>query len=118
MKTGTSIILLLYLSIGILHGQQTDADKGLPGKLMQDYFSAAQEYALIYNGKEYSRYEKQTTNHPYLVNAEFEEGTISSGKTLYPASHEVGFIRDELVLQSPKSFILSLPKKTESIISY
>ena len=55
MKTGTSIILLLYLSIGILHGQQTDADKGLPGKLMQDYFSAAQEYALIYNGKEYSR---------------------------------------------------------------
>lgn len=27
MKTGTSIILLLYLSIGILHGQQTDADK-------------------------------------------------------------------------------------------
>lgn len=50
MKTGTSIILLLYLSIGILHGQQTDADKGLPGKLMQDYFSAAQEYALIYNG--------------------------------------------------------------------
>mgnify|MGYP007050351010 FL=1 len=53
MKTGTSIILLLYLSIGILHGQQTDADKGLPGKLMQDYFSAAQEYALIYNGKEY-----------------------------------------------------------------
>ena len=43
MKTGTSIILLLYLSIGILHGQQTDADKGLPGKLMQDYFSAAQE---------------------------------------------------------------------------
>ena len=103
MKTGTSIILLLYLSIGILHGQQTDADKGLPGKLMQDYFSAAQEYALIYNGKEYSRYEKQTTNHPYLVNAEFEEGTISSGKTLYPRLlMKLDLFRDELVLQSPK----------------
>lgn len=103
MKTGTSIILLLYLSIGILHGQQTDADKGLPGKLMQDYFSAAQEYALIYNGKEYSRYEKQTTNHPYLVNAEFEEGTISSGKTLYPGLlMKLDLFRDELVLQSPK----------------
>lgn len=102
MKTGTSIILLLYLSIGMLHGQQTDTNKGLPGKLVQDYFSVVQEYALVYNGKEYSRYEKQTTNHPYLVNAGFEEGTISFGGTVYPRLlMKLDLFRDELVLQSP-----------------
>ena len=75
--------------------------------------------ALIYNGKEYSRYEKQTTNHPYLVNAEFEEGTISSGKTLYPRLlMKLDLFRDELVLQSPKKLYPVVAEKDQSIISY
>lgn len=70
--------------------------------MVQDYFSAVQEYALVYNGKEYQRYEKQTTNHPYLVNADFKSGAIGFGGTIYPrVLMKLDLFRDELVLQSP-----------------
>lgn len=111
MKAGTSVILL-YLSIGMLHAQQTGTNKELPGKLVQDYFSVAQEYALIYNGKEYLRYEKETTNHPYLLYAEFKEGTISYGGIVYPqVPMKLDLFRDELVLQSPNKLYPVIAEK-------
>lgn len=101
MKTET-IIILLSLSIGILQAQQTDSPLGLPDRLVQGYCSVVQEYAIIFNGKEYSRYEKQTTNHPYLASSEFKEGTINYGGTVYPhVQMKLDLYRDELVLQSP-----------------
>lgn len=103
MKTGI-YIGLLYLSTGMLHAQHPGGNTGLPDKDVRDYLSVTQEYALIYNGKEYVPYEKQTTNHPYLKDNAFTEGTVCYGGTVYPGvSMKLDLYRDELVLQSPNT---------------
>lgn len=112
METKTFIILS-FLSTGMLHAQQNDVPPEAQSGLVNHYFSVAQEHALIYNGKKYSRYERQTTNHPYLTDNEFREGEVCYKGTVYPdIQMKLDLFRDELVVQSPNTLYPVVAEKT------
>lgn len=95
-------ILLLSLSAGSAYSQQVrinSASSEMPEKI---YLSTANEYAILFNGKEYNRYTRQTENHPYLVQKDFTDGEISFGGIYYPHVQMVlDLYKDELIVQAP-----------------
>lgn len=101
MKKGI-FILLLSLSTGSIYSQQARINSASSEMPKEQYLSTANEYAILFNGKEYNRYTKQTKNHPYLVQKDFADGEISFGGIYYPhVQMLLDLYKDELIVQAP-----------------
>lgn len=96
MKKELFIFLLLFLASSA-YAQQNTANQ----LLVRQYLSTAKEFAILYNGKEYTRNPKPTLNHPYLKQSDFGEGVVSFGGTVYPhVPILLDLYKDELVIQA------------------
>lgn len=96
------LILLLFISSEWLFAQQMDVSQKAPDTLVQSYFSGVQEHALIFNGKEYTRYGRQTTNHPYFIQEEFKDGSVCYDGIVYPqVKMRLDLYRNELTVIAP-----------------
>lgn len=80
---------------------------------IRSYLNAANNYALIYTGKEEPRYKVKILNHPYLDTEEFREGALQlDGKLYLDVMMRLNQDLEELVVLSPnRSFSVLVPKE-------
>jgi len=94
--------LLLYLAFwsGCLLAQNIERQQMIDNAAIE-YLRNAGNQSTLYYGKVQDGYPR-TTNHPYLINAQYTKARLSYNQIIYPESLlRLDWSRDELVVQSP-----------------
>jgi hypothetical protein len=96
------IILIFFLSGGILCAQESDIAKALPNDLVQNYLSVTKEYAALFNGKIEMPFDnRQFVNHAYLGTDQYVQGTLCYNDVIYrDIFMRLDLFRDELTVYS------------------
>lgn len=94
-------LIVLFLLLPLASQSQQLISVSPPDLLATRYLQQAQQYALVFNGREHEKYPIHIENHPWLVNPEFTRGTLVYRGIVYPnLAMKVDLYRNELVISS------------------
>ena len=100
-KTGFAAFLLIFCS-GFLWSQDQRMARIPSGDAIQQYLSEAKEYAVLFNGKIETPYEKPFANHPYLATNQYVQGALCYNGVVYQdVFMRLDLFRDELTVFFP-----------------
>ena len=107
------LLFIIFLSGGMLRAQENPIAQVPPDNLIQAYLSQAGSYAVLYNGKTPTPYDRRFENHPYFVTDKFTTGTLSYNHVIYKdILMRLDLYMNELAVFFPgKTYLITLEKE-------
>lgn len=106
MKIYLLSLVCIFITGQVFAQSENKTTSKPPPNAVDEYLWAAENWAVLYNGRQQSLYPSHMANHPYLIEEDYYQGVISYDGIEYPnILMRLDLYKNELIVCSPNKML-------------